>query len=300
MMEHYDVGVKLKEAAASGLALTVLLDPLADPDMVTRFFAETVDADYANLFSNTSFEYLHTQGPYLFALNEATKDFFEGPLGGGLACGAVIAGVDNFHIAVRHWQSLLHVLRPDGTLSHLRFYDADIFSRLLGALPKGELSAFLGPHAFAFSSGRNADEEFPTWKYAEHGHFGTHGAQYVSDHYDLRAAPWWEFKEEYWYAFRDKIFNIRVANIVEKLFSEFPAQTAGVNTGSGVETFVAAHLNRAQTLGLDDATLDDFVTCCLLYGENFPQGTRLDPALPGNERLDLAHQLAELIKEAPV
>ncbi len=108
--------------------------------------AQTLQADFLNLYLGTGEEYLSSVAPYLFpfqADSEFGKWFLE--KGWGNSWGMFIDTNVLMEDLQKHFRKYLMVKTEDGREMYFRFYDPRVLRKFLPSCDENKLKAFFGP-----------------------------------------------------------------------------------------------------------------------------------------------------------
>ena len=273
------VADELQTYLDAGFHITAMIDPLADSELVTTFFNESPELPYQVLFLATPLEHVLEVSPHLVGIKSIQDHFcqylFEHYGGWGFFAVSSAPLVES----IQHWKSLLQIF-SDNTVTHFRFYDREVLFSLWSALNQDDITDILGPHFCLFlppelSEDNNVEATDNRWTRLPHPAAAT--PYEVSEHYELRDAPWWLLTTAHWAAFEDKRPGIIANNAKEFLFEMFPAQAGAKHAKINLDEFCLAQLQRANALGIQEETaINYFIACCLLYNEQFPDGTNIE------------------------
>ena len=233
------------DTLVQGERLEGLFTLLGGEELVTNFFELKEDSQYALLFSNTAYDDLAKASPCLFETFPGTSLFsYFRDLQTDWGLWAM--SMADIKVTSAHWQSLLNVLMPDGTISHFRFYSSAVFRTLANACTPSELAMLMGPYHTIHTVLENGDLfEFrhPSLEYAS-------PAQ-IAEEYTLSTGVWWQVTDIQLEAFKpilDKVFRSNIELwLWENYFAE--ADVAGDIWGS-LENFIEWAIEDGRREGL--------------------------------------------------
>lgn len=137
----------LAEQRQMGRQLFLMIDGMADPDLIAALFAADLMQEYVNLYQSTDLDELADVGPWLIKLPDGLQapildDLMNQPQRnwGWLASAKGVA-LDAY---VQHWRGRM-VIEERGARSIYRFQDNRVLAHHLAALPDVHLPLLLGP-----------------------------------------------------------------------------------------------------------------------------------------------------------
>lgn len=287
----------LETALQKGLHVTAVVDPLADDSLIPTFFTMSPHLPYEMLFSHSPLEHALKVTPYVIGIDSLADPFCR-HLSYSLGWGFFAVSSLPLQTSTAHWKSLLQIYSGDA-VTHFRFYDTQIPYSLWSVFSEADAVDLLGPHLCLLLPSGLAEqpEDERRWAKLEHPFVAEPAA--IADRYTCRKSPWWHLTDKHWSAFKEQLPVIVAYNIKEFLFETYPLEAGAQHARTNLDEFCLRHFLRAESLGIKEReTAKHFVACCMLVGENFPEGTEISILPYAGQEAVLADKLRNLCEKA--
>lgn len=233
-------------------SIDMVFNRTASPKLFQAFHDQMEIPDYTLLFSNTAYDVVLSQSPYLISLSPG--HYFFSHLGaaneywGFLALGCAPASVGK-----KHWQSLLNAVLPDDSLTHFRFYSSYVLLKTLCACTDTELQWLLGPYSCVVIPEFSNQGQQTNLVVIYHPFLFSSSPQKIAECYVVREKPWWQATEEHLDNFKDKLQGVFIYNLIEWLWKNDAVHLLEVKKQYGeLEQFMENVLHEGRKWGFQD------------------------------------------------